>query len=258
VEIVRLRWSRRAATTRGEEGEHDASFEIRAGDRRLDGPIRERAEPRENDAARTYRVSYGELTAPLVKAIQEQQAEISTLAAENAETQDAACGRASGDRRAPRTSGGGTGETCPGVAPFHGGNAGAGALNVRHGNARARTGPSHIDISLARLSPATFSRSQVLAKHLGNAVGWPKHAHETRNPINSVMYLTDRLSQRGSNRGDSLGVGSRQQCTFLKTADPVDRAILDGRASPSFITRLTPRCATRWSRSALRRAPRET
>ena len=31
---------------------------------------------RQNDAKRTYRVAYGELTAPLVKAIQEQQAEI--------------------------------------------------------------------------------------------------------------------------------------------------------------------------------------
>jgi trimeric autotransporter adhesin len=34
---------------------------------------------RQNDAARTYRVAYGELTAPMVKAIQEQQAEIAAL-----------------------------------------------------------------------------------------------------------------------------------------------------------------------------------
>jgi len=46
---------------------------------------------RQNDADRTYRVAYGELTAPMVKAIQEQQEEIADLhkalevqAAENA------------------------------------------------------------------------------------------------------------------------------------------------------------------------------
>jgi type II secretory pathway component PulM len=49
--------------------------------------IIERSEPehglelieRQNDKDRTYRVSYGELTAPMVKAIQQQQQEIADL-----------------------------------------------------------------------------------------------------------------------------------------------------------------------------------
>jgi trimeric autotransporter adhesin len=40
---------------------------------------------RQNDADRTYRVAYGELTAPMVKAIQEQQQEIAALKSENGE-----------------------------------------------------------------------------------------------------------------------------------------------------------------------------
>jgi trimeric autotransporter adhesin len=54
---------------------------------------------RQNDADRTYRVSYGELTAPMVKAIQEQQQEIADLrkalevqAAENAAMRSAIAG----------------------------------------------------------------------------------------------------------------------------------------------------------------------
>src|SRR5262249_17839762 len=39
---------------------------------------------RQNDKERTYRVAYGELTAPLVAAIQEQRREIVAIAAENA------------------------------------------------------------------------------------------------------------------------------------------------------------------------------
>jgi hypothetical protein len=94
----------------------------------------------------------------------------------------------------------------------------------------------------------------------------PKHAHEPRIPINSVMYLTDRLSQRGSNRGDNLEWVRRRWADngdvrdvivpvlkiiapaahrFLKTGDPVDCAILNGRASPSFIVGPTTRCWTR-------------
>ena len=40
---------------------------------------------RDNDPDRTYHVAYGELTAPMVKAIQEQQQEIAALKSENAE-----------------------------------------------------------------------------------------------------------------------------------------------------------------------------
>jgi trimeric autotransporter adhesin len=59
----------------------------------------ERSEPehglalieRQNDKDRTYRVSYGELTAPIVKAIQQQQQEI------EAERQDIAALKAEND-----------------------------------------------------------------------------------------------------------------------------------------------------------------
>jgi hypothetical protein len=44
---------------------------------------------RQNDADRTYRVAYGELTAPMVKAMQEQQQEIAALKSENAELRQA-------------------------------------------------------------------------------------------------------------------------------------------------------------------------
>jgi trimeric autotransporter adhesin len=57
----------------------------------------ERSEPeqglalieRQNDKDRTYRVSYGELFAPIVKSIQEQQQEITEMRLENAELRNA-------------------------------------------------------------------------------------------------------------------------------------------------------------------------
>lgn len=57
----------------------------------------ERSEPehglalveRQNDKDRTYRVSYGELTAPMVKAIQQQQQEIEALRQQNADLRHA-------------------------------------------------------------------------------------------------------------------------------------------------------------------------
>jgi len=62
----------------------------------LPAPLRdtiERSEPehglalieRQNDQDRTYRVSYGELTAPMVKAIQQQQQEIEAVRQQNAD-----------------------------------------------------------------------------------------------------------------------------------------------------------------------------
>ena len=44
---------------------------------------------RQNDKDRTYRVSYGELTAPMVKAIQQQQQEIESVRQQNAELRQA-------------------------------------------------------------------------------------------------------------------------------------------------------------------------
>src|SRR6516225_5603629 len=44
---------------------------------------------RQNDKDRTYRVSYGELTAPMVKAIQQQQQEIEAVRQQNAELRQA-------------------------------------------------------------------------------------------------------------------------------------------------------------------------
>jgi hypothetical protein len=66
----------------------------------------ERAEPehglamieRQNDEQRTYRVAYGELTAPLVEAIQEQQREIAVLKAENAALHQALAEQAAADK----------------------------------------------------------------------------------------------------------------------------------------------------------------
>jgi hypothetical protein len=40
---------------------------------------------RQNDEDRTYRISYGELFAPIVKSIQQQQQEITELRQQNAE-----------------------------------------------------------------------------------------------------------------------------------------------------------------------------
>jgi hypothetical protein len=53
---------------------------------------------RQNDENRTYRVAYGELTAPLVKAIQEQQREIAVLKAENAALHLALAEQATADK----------------------------------------------------------------------------------------------------------------------------------------------------------------
>ena len=44
---------------------------------------------RQNDKDRTYRVSYGELTAPMVKAIQQQQQEIEAVRQQNADLRHA-------------------------------------------------------------------------------------------------------------------------------------------------------------------------
>ena len=44
---------------------------------------------RQNDAARTYRIAYGELIAPLVKAVQEEQQDIAALKSENARLRQA-------------------------------------------------------------------------------------------------------------------------------------------------------------------------
>jgi trimeric autotransporter adhesin len=62
----------------------------------------ERSEPehglalieRQNDNDRTYRVSYGELTAPIVKSIQQQQQEITELRQQNAELRHALANQA--------------------------------------------------------------------------------------------------------------------------------------------------------------------
>ncbi len=101
-----------------------------------------------------------------------------------------------------------------------------------------------------------------------------KHAREKGNLIKLVMYLTDRLSQRGSNRGivwvwvrrgwASRGIFASLMTMamftivipvpeiiasvahrFLKPAIRSIGAILDDRASPSFITGPTTRCSTR-------------
>jgi hypothetical protein len=53
---------------------------------------------RQNDEQRTYCVAYGELTAPLVKAIQEQQREIAVLKAENAALHLALAEQAAADK----------------------------------------------------------------------------------------------------------------------------------------------------------------
>jgi hypothetical protein len=53
---------------------------------------------RQNDETRTYRVAYGELTAPLVEAIQEQQREIAVLEAENAALHQALAEQAAADK----------------------------------------------------------------------------------------------------------------------------------------------------------------
>jgi hypothetical protein len=74
-------------------------------------------------------------------------------------------------------------------------------------------------------------------------MGQPKHIRviDNNGDVRDVVIPVPEIIASGAHR-------------FLKTGDPADCAILDGRASPSSITGPT----TRWNRSALWEPPWET